>query len=134
MSYPTKDLLLLEQIDANKLTICDHFGLNINIFSSKTATFENVKNGIIQSYNDAVFPFADQFTQKIQKELGVDEKQYKLSLDYSHISVLQADKEKEAKTLQMQLDSVANAVSNQIITPQQAANIYRNTFSIELGK
>ena len=54
MTYPTKDLLLIEQIDANKLTICDHFGLNINIFSSKNQTYENVKNAIIQSYNDSV--------------------------------------------------------------------------------
>jgi len=43
MSYPTKDLMLFEEIDANTMTIVDQFGLNINIFSNKNATFENVK-------------------------------------------------------------------------------------------
>lgn len=130
MSYPTKDLLLLEQIDANKLTICDHLGLNINIFSSKAATYENVKFGIQQSYNDAVIPAADSMCQKLQSHLNID-KRYQLYLDYSHISILQPDKGLEADILTKQLNSVKEAVASGILSPEQAKAIYKNSFGLE---
>lgn len=62
MSYPTKELLLMEQIDANFLTIIDHYGLNVNIFSSKAQTYENVIGAIRQCYQDTIFVCADEFT------------------------------------------------------------------------
>jgi HK97 family phage portal protein len=130
MTYPTRDLLLMEQIDANKLTICDHFGLNINIFSSKNATFENVKNGLIQSYNDSVYPAADGLCQSLHKGLGLKEDE-ELYLDYSHISILQPDKGLEADILTKQLNSVKDAVAGGLITVQQAQSIYNNSFGLK---
>lgn len=131
MTYPTRDLLLMEQIDANKLTICDHFGLNINIFSSKNQTYENVKNALIQSYSDAIIPAADAFCQTLTKALNID-KRFKLTLDYSHIAILQADRKMQAETLATQLNSVQQAVASGIITIQQANNIYTNSFGLVL--
>jgi hypothetical protein len=44
MSYPVKDLLLMEGIDSNMRTIIDAIGLNDNIFSrEKASTFSNLK-------------------------------------------------------------------------------------------
>lgn len=133
MTYPTGQLLLLEQIDANKLTICDHFGLNINIFSSKNQTYENVKNALIQCYNDTIIPFADAFCQTLSKELGIDPK-YKLILDYSHIGILQPDKLADANLLTTQLNSVNNAVASGLLTVQQAQAIYKNSFGLDFSK
>jgi len=131
MTYPTGELLLLEQIDANKLTICDHFNLNINLFSSKNQTYENVKNAIIQTYNDAIFPAADAFTQTLGNALRVPDNQ-RVELDYSHISMLQDDKGQEADIITKQLNSVKDAYEKGIITLDQVKNIYNNSFGLSL--
>jgi phage portal protein BeeE len=126
MTYPTKDLLLMEQIDANKLTIVDHFGLNINLFSSKSQTFENVRNAIIQTYQDTIIPFADQFTQKLSKELGIPPNQ-RLYLDYSHLAIL-SDKFKDFNSI---VDGLTQAVAGGILDAKQAQNIINNHLGIK---
>jgi phage portal protein BeeE len=128
-SYPTAQLLLIEQIDANKLTICDHFGLNINIFSSKNQTYENVKNALIQCYTDTIIPFAESECQVLTKELGIDPR-YKLKLDYSHIAILQPNELNDANLLTVQLNSVKDAVANGLLTVDQAKSIYKNSFGL----
>lgn len=127
MSYPTGQLLLLEQIDANFLTIIDHFGLNVNIFSSKNQTFENVKNAIIQCYQDTIIPEADQFTQAFGKFIGIEEK-YKLVADYSHLSILQSDKSREAVTFSTASSALNQLVSGGILSKEQAAFILQNEY------
>lgn len=127
MTYPTKDLLLLEQIDANKLTICDHFGMNINLFSSKSQTFENVRNAIIQVYQDTIIPFADQWTQKLGKELGVKEG-LRLTLDYSHLAIL-SDKFDNLSQITTALNQ---AVQGGLLEREQAEQILANQIGIEV--
>lgn len=126
MTYPTKDLLLMEQIDANKLTIVDHFGLNINLFSSKSQTFENVRNAIIQTYQDTIIPFADQFTQKLSKELGIPPNQ-RLYLDYSHLTIL-SDKFKDFNSI---VAGLTQAVQGGILDAKQAQTIINNHLGLK---
>ena len=43
MSYPTKDLMLFEELNADKIALIDAYGLNVNLFSSERGTtFSNV--------------------------------------------------------------------------------------------
>lgn len=131
MTYPTKDLLLQEQIDANKLTIVDQYGLDINIFSSKNSTYENVRQALIGSYNNSIYPAADAFTQSLSKQLKIDPK-YKLILDYSHLSILQEDKTEKANTLKAQFDAVSQAVQAGLISRETATEVLNNSFSLDL--
>jgi len=131
MTYETSKLLLLEQIDANKLTIVDHYGLNINIFSSKNQTFENVRNALIQGYNDSIIPFADALTQSLTPFLGTP-KGKSIILDYSHLGILQEDEGTPAEILKKQLDSVSQAVSTGLISPDQAHEILNGTFGLNI--
>lgn len=119
MTYPTKDLLLFEEVDANKLTIVDHFGLNINIFSNKNATFENVKNALIQCYQDTIIPEADEFMQALTKFLNID-KRFELNASFDHVQILQQDKEREENVLSKRVASINQLVSIGVINPIQA--------------
>lgn len=130
MSYPTKDLLLMEQIDANFLAIIDHFGLNVNIFSSKSQTYENVKNAIIQCYQDTIQPEADQFAQSLSKFIGVA-KGMRLQASYAHLAILQKDKGQEATTLQTALSGLNSAITAGLLTKPEAMAILDNTFGIK---
>jgi len=119
MSFPVGELKLFEEVDAAMIAFCDAFGLNINIFSNKSATFENVRSSIIQAYQDTIIPEADSFCQALTKFLGLKNGD-KIVADFSHIQVLKADDQKEAQTVQMKLNSVEQLLSAGIITIQQA--------------
>jgi hypothetical protein len=129
MSYPTRDLLLPEQIDANGMTILDALGVNRNLFSG--STYENLKHGLISTHNDTIVPDADGFAQNLSKFIGVPEG-YRLVLDYSHLPYLQADKTQEATTLNSVSAALNSLVTSQIITPQQANAILINQFGVSL--
>lgn len=129
MSYPTRDLLLMEQIDANFLAILNVLGVNQNLFVN--STYENLKNGLIQTHNDTVVVYADGFTQALSKFIGVPEG-YRLVLDYSHLPYLQADKLKEGDTFGKVSYALNQLVTGGILTAQQANTILTNQFGIKL--
>jgi HK97 family phage portal protein len=122
MTYPTKDLLLFEEIDANLNTIVDAFGLNINIFSSKNATFENVKNSLIQCYQDTIIPEADQFAQSLTNFI-VKDKTKEIRASYEHVAILKESEAEESAELKTKIDSVTQLVNANIITPIQAQSM-----------
>lgn len=122
MTYPTKDLLLFEEVDANKLTIVDHFGSNINLFSSKNQTYENVRNAIKQVYQDTIQPAADQFLQALSKFIGLDDN-YRLVATYEHIPILQDDEEMKAQTTQTYVNTISQLVTSGIINQLTAVSM-----------
>jgi hypothetical protein len=83
------------------------------------------------TYNDAVFPEADAFTQAMTKFLNV-EKGFELVADYSHISILKADEQKEVQTIKEKVANVVQLKNANIITPTQANEIISNITSIEI--
>lgn len=129
MSYPTKDLLLMEQIDANFLSILNVLGVNQNLFIN--STYENLKHGLIQTHNDTVVVYADGFTQALSKFIGIPET-HRLVLDYSHLPYLQNDKKQEADTFQSVSNALNNLVTGGILNTQQANAILVNEFNVKI--
>lgn len=117
MSYPTKELLLLEQVDANFVSILHVLGVNPNLYVN--STYENLRHGLVQTHNDTVVPYADGFTQSLSKFLGVKEGT-RLVLDYCHLPYLQPDKVSEATTFASVSTALSGLVSAKIITAQEA--------------
>lgn len=128
MSYPTRDLLLMEQIDANFLSILNVLGVNQNLFVN--STYENLKNGLIQTHNDTVSVYADGFTQALGKFIGVKEG-YRLVLDYSHLPYLQADKVQEAQTFSTVSSALNQLVSVGILTAIEARDRLNSQFGLK---
>ena len=129
MSYPTRQLLLREQIEDNFLAILNVLGVNQNLFVN--STYENLKHGLIQTHNDTVVVYADGFTQALSKFIGVPEG-YRLVLDYSHLPYLQADRDKEATTFNTVSNGLNTLVTGGIVTPAQANIMLTNQFGIGL--
>ena len=129
MSYPTRDLLLMEQIDANFLAILNVLGVNQNLFVN--STYENLKNGLIQTHNDTVVVYADGFTQALSKFIGVPEG-YRLVLDYSHLPYLQTDKKQDADTFGKVSYALNQLVTGGILTAQQANDMLVNQFDVKV--
>jgi len=111
MSYPTKDLMLFEEVNENFNRIIDTYGMNVNLFSkTKGSTFENLSQGLKQAYQSTIIPRAEEVAMNKTEEMGMDGKTQWLELDYSKIPVLQ-ENEKEKSEI---LNNKANATQTLI--------------------
>lgn len=102
MSFPTKDLMLFEEMTADKVAIIDQYGLNQNMFGSaesKGSTFSNVEMGERQAYNATIIPDTELMYDEITKQSGLDKDGYFLKPSFEHISVLKADDNKAAEAM-----------------------------------
>lgn len=107
MSYPTRDLMLFEELNADKLAIVDAYGLNIYVFSTEQgATFTNVRDGIRMAYTDTIIPETQQMYDSIAEQLGLNEEGLKLIADFSNIPVLQQDENEMASALNTRADAL----------------------------
>jgi HK97 family phage portal protein len=128
MSYPTKDLMLFEEVDANTMTIIDMLGLNVDMFSSKSSTYENAKAAYLGAYQDTIIPDADQFTQAFGKFIGIPDNTMLIG-SYDHLSIMKESKLKGMQSIQSIVASLTQAVAAGIMSAEQAKIILSN----ELG-
>lgn len=107
MSYPTKDLMLFEELNADKLAVLDAFGLSQYVFGQeKGATFSNVRDGIRMTYTDTIIPETQKIYDSLIHQYGLDKDGYKLIADFSHIAVLQADENLKAQAMNTRADAI----------------------------
>jgi len=132
-SVPIKDAMVFEEVDANFLTILDSFGVNRNLF--KDSSFENQKSGQIQTYQDCIYPKADQFAQDLTKFLGKGISKSgkgKIKLKYDHLLILQNDKDKEASTLDKQIKAVMQLYDKNILNKKGAVEMLISISGIDI--
>ena len=92
MSYPTKDLLLFEELNEDKMALIDAYGLNKYIFSNANDSIQsNVQQGMRMAYQDTIIPEVTQMYQTMSQQLGLTSQGLYLKPDFSHIPVLQED-------------------------------------------
>jgi hypothetical protein len=107
MSYPTKDLMLFEELTEDKMALIDAYGLNYSIFSqSKGATFSNVRDGMRMSYNDTIIPETQQLYDSITEQFALDQEGLRLIADFSEIPILQKDENLKADALNKKADAI----------------------------
>jgi len=112
MSFPTKDLMLFEELTEDKLAIIDAYGLNYNIFSQiKGSTFANVRDGMRLTYSETIIPETQQMYDGITEQFGLDKEGLRLYADFSHINVLQADENLRADALNKRADALNKIIS-----------------------
>lgn len=107
MSYPTKDLMLYEELTADKLALIDAFGLNYNLFSKvEGTTFTNVRDSIRMVYTDTIIPETQQFYNSIISQFGLDDEGYYLKACFDHLPILQSDERENAETQKIRVESL----------------------------
>lgn len=124
MSYPTKDLMLFEEVDADFRAIIDAYGLNDNIFSrEKGSTFTNLAEGLKQAYQQTIIPEAKELALNRTKIFGLQEKGEYLELNYDHIPVLQMDLTKEAERLERIAKAAKTMQESLIFTNEEIRSV-----------
>ena len=92
MSYPTKDLMLFEEIEDDFQQIIDMYGMNRDLFSStKGATFENQEMAQKGVYNNTIIPEANSLMKALSNFLGLTERGTMLVATYNHLELFEED-------------------------------------------
>lgn len=124
MSYPTKDLMLFEELTEDKLALIDAFGLNYNLFSSTTgSTFSNVKDSIRMVYTDTIIPETQAMYDSIIKQFGLDKDGYKLYAEFDHLPVLQHDEQLSANVLKLKSEAIEKMINLGLLSTEEARAI-----------
>jgi phage portal protein BeeE len=102
INYPTKDLLLFEEIDDNLRRVIDQYGLNENIFSIKKGSTmsdsgSKILEGERQAYQDTIIPESNDDAEAMSTYLGLRERGQYATLDYSHLPAMKDDEVKKAE-------------------------------------
>ena len=107
MSFPTKDLMLFEELTADKLAIIDAFGLNYNLFSkSEGTTFTNVRDSIRMVYQDTIIPETQQFYNSLISQMGLEKEGYYLKACFDHLPILQEDEKQKAEVMKIRSETL----------------------------
>jgi len=107
MSYPTKDLMLFEELTADKLALFDAYGLNANIFSSvEGTTFSNVRDSIRMIYTDTIIPETQSLYDSMMRQWGLHEQGYYLKAEFDHLPIMQDDEVQAANTMKIKAETL----------------------------
>ena len=116
-TYPTKDLLLFESINAGKKAIIDIYGANDNMFSrgsdGKGDTFTNVSEGDKLCYQNTIIPFANDYANGKAKRWGLLDKGHTLELCYNHLPALSDNEVAEYTAKKLKAEGYSILVSGQ---------------------
>ena len=128
MSYPTKDLMLFEEIEDDFNMLCGAFGMDRDIFpSTKGATFENKKNGEIATYQNSISVSADTFCDFLNQLLNLTDVEFVLS--YDHLSIMKEDELMEAQSEKAEAETCSIMLKDGVISKQQYAELMDITYT-----
>lgn len=110
-SFPTKQMMLFEEVDAGTSKIIDAFGLDENIFST-SATYENKVQALRGVYQTTIIPMSEEISMNRTEIFGLDGKKEWLRLDYSHIPVLQENLVEQSAVKNTKAETVSTLVGS----------------------
>lgn len=87
MVFPTKELMLFEEIVDDMNTICDVYGMARELFDGKS-TYANKAEAETGTYNGTILSEWSDLFDTLNFELGLDKENRKLCMDYSHIKAM----------------------------------------------
>lgn len=98
-SAPIQEHQVLEQLDDNKRTVIDMYGMNENIFSKKGGSkYDNLLEGEKQAYTSTIIPEAEELTDSLVRSWKIfEENGFYLQLSYSHVEALKSDRKQQSE-------------------------------------
>jgi hypothetical protein len=117
MGVATKDLMLFEEIEADTMAICDSYNYPYQLMSSaKGTTFSNLNEGKKLLYQDATLPEAESSYEQWNQLFNTKKYNLKIDKDYSHVAVLQEDKQQSAQARKTLNEALSIEFQNGLIT------------------
>lgn len=116
ISIPTKDLMLNEEVTECSKEICNGFGYPPFLLGLADTTYSNQESAGKGLYQNTIIPEAESMDEEWNNMFKTEDYNLKIETDYSHLPVLQEDKQKLAtarKTLgeELRAEFYANLIT-----------------------
>lgn len=119
MTYPTRDLMLFEEIEDSVRQIADNYDYPMYLLGFKSGTtFSNVGEAKKSLYQDAIIPEAESWVSALTTFLGLPDGIY-LKVFYDHLDILQRSKKDEAEALRTLTFALDLAYKSKVITREE---------------
>lgn len=118
MTFPTRDLMLFEEIEDDLMKLCDAFGYPDKLLGvAKGTTFANVNEAKKSMYQDTIIPDTTRFLTWYSDKKKFTP--YKLRGFFDHIEVLQESEQAKAQAFQTQSQGIINVLTSEISDNQK---------------
>lgn len=117
MGYPTKDLMLFEEVEGSTQAICDGYNYQYELLSnSKGVTFANKNEAKKLVYQDAILPESQSIYGQWNQFFNTAKYNLVIDKDFSHVAVLQADQLQTAQARRARNEALLIEYQNDLIT------------------
>lgn len=124
MTFPVKDLMLFEGAEDAFAGLCGAFGHDRDIYPSvKGATFENKKQGLINTYQNAMMPLGKKMLEPISDIFQLHKKGQYLEPSWEHLPVMQEDEGEKASALSNNVTAYSKMLADGVISHEQYAEL-----------
>jgi hypothetical protein len=113
--YPTRELMLFEEVQDGFHTLCDAFGVKRELFEGQS-NFSNKEHAERGTYQDTIIPLWNSFANKLNSELNTEAEGVEIFADYSHIQILQEDEKLKIDTQRAKSDMLLNELDRNLIS------------------
>jgi hypothetical protein len=103
--FPTRELMLFEEIEDDFFTICDRLGINRELFDGRTQ-FANKKMAETSTYINTIVPAWTDFFNLLNKELNTHVEKIKIVPVFDHVEALQKNEVEKYTATKTKSDSL----------------------------
>lgn len=116
IGIPTRDLLLIEEVQESSKEVCHGYGYPPFLVGLADTTYSNQESAAKSLYENTIVPESDSIYEEWTNCFKAQDYNLSIVKDYAHLPVLQADKQKEAmarKTLgeELRAEFYANTIT-----------------------
>lgn len=120
MTFPTKDLMLFEEIKDSALVVYDAYGVPVFLtpFADQT-TYTNLNAAEKRFYTTVVIPATENIAGTIGKYFKLEDQNLELRVYFDHLEIFQKSKKDEADALKSITDALNTPYVNRILTMEE---------------
>lgn len=121
MAVDVGKLKLFEEVSEDFDTIANAYSFPPEVLKPDTK-YENKQKALVQLYQEAIIPEADEWLQGISNWMEAD---FRFKSNFSHIAVLQMDKERASKSVNWAATGLSKAVESGLIEQAEASEEFK---------
>jgi len=120
MTFPTRDLMLFEEIEDDVRQICDSYNYPMHLLGFKAGTtFSNMNEAKTSLYQDTIIPEAQRWAQAFSKFFNTAKNGFEISISFDHLPIFQKNEKEKADAFLAQVNANTPLLEKNIITLNQ---------------
>jgi len=120
MTYPTKELMLFEEIEDDVRQIADNYDYPMYLLGFKDGTtYSNVREAKASLYQDSIIPESEAFYSALSTFFETERDGFSIKICYDHLEILQKSEKEKAESFKLMSEGAKIAYEGKVITKEE---------------